>query len=438
MEITENLKKEIQRLYDNTAEDIHEVSFGYKYKNGIKTDQIGVVFGVDKKININDLSSDKVLPLTITVDGNTLITDVIEKPRFSLVTCYANESATPITSYQSTNINVTRLQAFSSNLLLPLQGGQQIIQYPTSWVDLGGGSYNFSVGTVGFFCIDNLDNKIVGVTNSHVLVSNRYITTERDIVAENINPYNIYENRLWVDGNIYRPGALVYNGGDASTTLAGQLKRYQPVYESQLNYSDVAIFYPNPAIISTASHQIWVPVGAPDYLINYYPFASKSEIDSLLISNPKIYSTGRTTGAKGYGLTSSCILRISGLGVTASVSENDLTTRPWGDCITYQYEDGSLWPAAPGDSGSALVADFNGVRKIIGLLFAGSNSYAIASRIDRVASEMNIRAWDGTYNTSTPSFNGILVDYNSDDANYPFIYRGGIKYYQAGFTTTAI
>ena len=48
------------------------------------------------------------------------------------------------------------------------------------------------------------------------------------------------------------------------------------------------------------------------------------------------------------------------------------------------------------DSGSALAAYIDGVWKIIGLCFAGSTYYGMACRIDNVAAQLNISAWDGT------------------------------------------
>ncbi len=54
------------------------------------------------------------------------------------------------------------------------------------------------------------------------------------------------------------------------------------------------------------------------------------------------------------------------------------------------------YPIYGGDSGSALAAQINGVWKIIGLVFAGSPYYGYANRIDQVAAQLNISAWDGT------------------------------------------
>ena len=58
------------------------------------------------------------------------------------------------------------------------------------------------------------------------------------------------------------------------------------------------------------------------------------------------------------------------------------------------------YPSAGGDSGSAILADIGGVLKIVGLLYGGTNisdvpTYTLCNRIDEVASQLNISAWDG-------------------------------------------
>jgi hypothetical protein len=77
-----------------------------------------------------------------------------------------------------------------------------------------------------------------------------------------------------------------------------------------------------------------------------------------------------------------------------------------------------------GDSGSALVADFSGTRKIVGIVFAGamlsgSTIYALENRIDKVAEQLSISAWTGNsvYFSSTGStelhrVNGLSSDIN--------------------------
>ena len=82
-------------------------------------------------------------------------------------------------------------------------------------------------------------------------------------------------------------------------------------------------------------------------------------------------------------------------------------------------------PIAKGDSGSALLADFNGTREIVGLVFAGQPVsttdptiiYGYANRIDDVVEQIGISAWTGnavsysdTGNTEQHIVSGLSTD----------------------------
>jgi hypothetical protein len=93
-----------------------------------------------------------------------------------------------------------------------------------------------------------------------------------------------------------------------------------------------------------------------------------------------------------------------------------------------------IYPIFPGDSGSALVANFGGVSKIIGLCFAGSPYYGFACRIDHVASELGIEEWDGT---SKPVVDPDTIDYItiSGENSIKTETCSGDTYWQVGATT---
>jgi hypothetical protein len=433
MQLTEELKKELEKLYRDTPDNIHGVSLGHKYKNGLKTGQIGIVFDVEMKFSESDLSDDQILPKTINAGDQEYITDVKETPRAEMLSCYCATTPCP------NDPNISRLQPANSGLaaLLPMRGGQEIIEFPTNWTPIAGGRYSIALGTLGFFCVDNIDNKIIGVTNSHVVCNRRSFASERDWSVENLDFYNTAEPRTWVDGVNYNPGALTANSGK-NTLVAQYIKRYQPVSISGYSYSDVALLAMVPSVISnTASYKVWQPIGTTDYT-GFLTFASTAEIDNLLTTNPRVYSTGRTTGPKGYTNTSTCRLRVTGVGVYSAVTGHEPPVSDWADLIAFNYEDGSAGAILGGDSGSALLADISGVRKIIGLCFAGNGTTGWASRIDRVAAEMNIRAWDGTYNTALPTIlSGVVTDLTSVKSSQASLVYGGKTYYQTGFTKTA-
>jgi len=96
-------------------------------------------------------------------------------------------------------------------------------------------------------------------------------------------------------------------------------------------------------------------------------------------------------------------------------------------------------PVYSGDSGSALIADFDGVRKIIGLVFAGGLRdgifyYGYACRIDRVAAELGIEAWDGTAKGYVdPASITYKTTYNG--SSNKILSCDGTNYWQVGLTT---
>jgi hypothetical protein len=606
-----NLDK-LEQLYQTTPDNIHQVGMGYKIKNGIETDEIVVVFGVEKKLDKSLLSPDQLLPSTVVIEGTEYKTDVIENKPAEFNICFANQSADPTNSYYSSNPWVTGLQ---TNLQQPLQGGFQITQWPTGFSsDPINPSITYrNVGTLGFFAIDSIDNRVVGVTNTHVLVKKWDFANERDLTAEKAAPYNIYQKQKnEVTGQEDIPSAIYEPGNAGSFVRLGYTKRYSPFSKTKTNYVDCSLVALTAGNITNKSYQVYQDA-LPAYE-DYMPFASTSQIDQLLNTKPEVYSTGRTTGPKGYKtagclwtLTYSCASSqiynlkynirfnrsvISGFmkverldnvtgkyydyhlnasppaigGVSGTIdlqqkdkitlycksSENlnnsDVTgwialadasgnlvtdivgvtcmplgsvdnfaqsyfavdfewsqstakwnqisnncglpcppTPPatpgsfdkekktvtwksglnlssiagtackmrikrikdtsnisgyiWSDLIVYEYAvhvANPDWPSAGGDSGSALIANFNGVWKIIGLCFAGNQVEGFACRIDRVADTMKIKAWLGTenpaYTTGTPSI--IVTETFGSSAGKPSISYNGEIYYQGGLTET--
>ena len=119
------------------------------------------------------------------------------------------------------------------------------------------------------------------------------------------------------------------------------------------------------------------------------------------------------------------------------------------DLIVYQYVDNSNFPAAGGDSGSALIADMDGqgTYKILGLVFAGNGGeinnpsagthVGLACRIDNVASIMNIRAWTSS---ETPDFSASTitehtVNYTDPNPEVLSTLVGSDTYWNAGLRT---
>ena len=433
-----NLKTKIQDLFDTTPDSINSVSYGRKYKSGSETNDLCIVFGVDKKKRIQDLSPEEILPSEIIIDGKKYLTDVIETTIPSLITCHSFNPGV-----NESDGNIQKLRG-NPQLLTPLKGGQQITKFPTDWTDSGliiNGvrQYYISVGTLGFFAVDNNDNKVVGVTNTHVAVSKLlYCNDQQNLEGFKIDPYNscLPDFAFPPNGTKYYPGQLSYDGLFNTNYITCQyIKRYKPFSTSNTNYVDAALLVMDPAHVNSESYKIHQADGVADYTA-YMPFATTAELDNLLSTDPTIYSTGRTTGPKGYGATTSCQLRITNINYSSPVRFGDVNV-PFADTIMFKYRDNSNYPAYGGDSGSAVVAVIGQVRKIIGLLFAANvvDKYGLIIRIDRIANDLNIRAWDSNYtlNTTLPTPEYRVAKVSLGYGGHDSVVIDGKKFYQAGF-----
>ena len=378
--------KKIEELYESTP-DYVGVGFGFKLTNREYTEEHAIIFTVEKKRPIEEIPEDELLPKEIEIDGVIYKTDVVEIGKVELMSCSSNvlnncyDWSSPF-SYEG-NIYGSNTPPGNRGFIRPLKGGISI----TSQNQLG------KVGTLGFIAVDNAKDALVGVTNNHVVVGNAFYTALR-----NSSPVNEYQD------SYYQPGEAGFQGNP--TYVVGEVVRYVPIHANVYNQVDGAL-------VTIASSSVTNAESFKQYGINYstvMPFATTAEIDSLLSTNPVLYSSGRTSGVKSGSLCSLAtfslnqILPINGYnldGTTTPVTFSKVIgfTRTSAECP---------FPIVPGDSGSALIANFNGVYKIIGLVFAGSTYYGFACRIDEVASQLNISAWDGTtknyFNTGSRQF----------------------------------
>lgn len=234
---------------------------------------------------------------------------------------------------------------------------------------------------------------MVGVSAAHIFTANN------SIIASEQNPTGTTFNV--VNNFITQPNEISNNG---MQNAIGIVKRYYPLSVSGYNAVDVALTTLNEADISPiVSYQQQGMTGWTSPLT----FATSEEINGILASSTNLFSSGRTTGPKGEG---NMKLRLNGSMITLSVPEylqgNQVNVN-FINCISFVASasttpNGNICPdpAAPGDSGSALVADINGTRKIIGLVFAsgsvsGQTYYGFANRIDEIANAIAIEPWTG-------------------------------------------
>jgi len=373
------------------------------------TDSDAVVFTVRKKRPLDEIPEEERIPNQIEFNGLTFDTDVEEGEYKFVEDCpsdFYDWATTP---------------PANRNKIRPIQGGISVTNYT---------KLSNYVGTLGFVGVDNQTNSLVGVSNNHVLIEDAFLTNERSTSGEKSS---IYENM------VTQPNE---SGNYGLQNAIGIVKKYVPLSgTSYYNSVDCALTTLNESDIDSTSYQQYGMTGWTQPLT----FASTSEIDNLLSTNPNLFSAGRTTGPKGEG---DMKLFVDSISTTISINYNKQgtsTTIYFEDCIRF-YASASTtptgfvctYPIAGGDSGSALVADFSGTRKIIGLVFAGSyfNGQVVrglANRIDKVAEQMDISPWTGgtvnysdTGNTQTYTVSGLSSE--------PYIVLSGNTYWQAGLT----
>ena len=429
--ITDEIKEIIKELFNATPSDVG-VGYGTKIKNGEMTNEESIIFFVPKKIPSHLIPENELLPdVEFTLSDRVLKTDVIEVGIIKTFACdpscytWSSPSTPPTNRLQHRPIKGGI--SISSKSKLPPPGGVSPVSSLLPW----GASV---MGTLGFIAVDTATQALVGVTNNHVVIRDASYTSQR-------NPSGLIENEydIIIGGSV--DPDLVYQTGEfnppGSTAMIGQVVRYVPISASGgVNRVDGALISveSSPVIdIAQSFKQFGLSANTP------YDFATTAEINNLLITNPMLFSSGRTTGVK-QGLP--CPLRTFTLGATLPVTPYNIqgtpTTITFTDIIGFvrPENDPSLatvcnWPIYPGDSGSALVADFSGTSKIVGLVFAGSEFYGYACRIDHVASELGIQSWDGTnkpYVDPTTITYITVPGFNSDITQV----SGGDTYWQVG------
>jgi hypothetical protein len=398
--------------------------YGKKITNGVETDELSIVFLVPKKLPLNEIPENKVLPKTIEIDNTTFNTDVIEfrqpEPYAACSTSYLTDS---YDWYDLFGPNGYFWYSYNSNTGVsyiaegtnppgpppgyvwsgpygqhippgnrasarPLKGGVSLTSYNNSGQNPDNNGYG-EVGTLGFIAVYTANQALVGVTNNHVVTSNAFITAQRDLGGMVQNEY---------DDKTYQPG----EGGALQPNEIGEVVRYVPIYTNVLNYVDGALVSISSSTVNNTTSMMQYGLTNPSSAL---PFATTQEIDGLLTTNipTAVYTTGRTSGVKG---TTGLELQITGLQATFSIGyRNSVPVSP-NPTLTYVNFGGIIkfnrlnsqcpYPIAPGDSGSALIANLNGTWKIIGLVFAGNKFDGFACRIDSVAASLGIEAWDGT------------------------------------------
>ena len=413
---TEEIKNKLNELYQNTP-DYVGVAYGYKTVQGIETSEKSIVFTVPKKKPLSEIPLEEHLPESVDINGVVYKTDIIEISEVVTMTdsVVCNDPSIDPSCYTWSPLG--SVSPSNRNTLRPLVGGISL----TSQNQLG------TVGTLGLIVVDSESQKLVGLTNNHVVVKDASYTNERNLSGVIVNEYK----------------DIAYQNGESSIpnigNVIGEVVRYVPIKsQPQLNTVDGAL-------VSLSANTLSNVESFKQLGINYLqpmPFATTNEINSLIVTPRTILSSGRTTGAK----TGNCGIKIKLLGATQNVGSYPLQgvgrTVTFNDLIVFtRLSETCNYPIYHGDSGSVLIADFNGTYKIIGLNFAGSSQvegsstdigqYGFACRIDNVAFELGIESWDGNSVNAITTVNKILTPNGSNNKT---IIVDGKTYWQVGLS----
>ncbi len=399
------IKQKVQDLFDLTPSYVG-VGFGTKYIQGIDTGDPCFFFMVPWKRPLSDLDVQDLLPSEIEVEGRIYPTDVVETK--GPVRFFACGSTTANNCY-----GWNQIAPSSQNRIRPIRGGIQMTTF----------NNRTSVGTLGFLALDVETQAIVGVTNNHVAVKNAFfasVRTQPIQLFQNETDDNAYQNRWWSDPNL----ALQNDIGD--------VVRYVPMFKSTANQVDGSLISINqPDFDPNISWQQFGLTGITSPL----PFATTAEIDSLT-GNTNVISSGRTTGAKQGVCSLTITSPFTAISVGTYPDQNGGFVVNFNRQIAFTRNDSQCgWPIAPGDSGSCLIAFVGGEYKIVGLNFAGSQAVGYANRIDEVAAQLSIQAWNG----GTPLFvrSKYLCTEPGLDSN-KILNFGSLPYWQVGIQQQAI
>jgi hypothetical protein len=428
MEISnDKLLEALQSFIDNKDQyDIVSISYGHRSKNNDYTNEKCICFGVKQKKSISELPPEKIIPSTITIDGVEFKTDVYVMPEVTAL----------LDSCQPSSVYELNRQKYR-----PLSGGISI-------GNNGGAGYT-SVGTLGTIVVDNVDNKLVGLTNLHVAAKHLdgdggtpFLLNYQTGGYSQINTF--FYSRSY--NSIYQTSVAFNDGGSQfynnPPDFIGTLKRGYPLnyYRNQFggivfgnfNYIDAAIINLKDSIISNDS---WRPIGAP--FNTSPPFATAAEIDTLTLSTP-LFRSGRTLGPIGYGTSCTAISTIftSTSIYVGGYMPFSLTDIPIEFTDAIGFTSNTIAVVSGGDSGSILYANLSGTWKIVGLIFAGAvdGSTGYACKINRVAQYLNVSYWDGLSGWSADPNPYTDIVLPNDPTYYTAVsaVTGGKVYYQLG------
>jgi hypothetical protein len=365
---TNNLLQSIENLkieYNNDS-----ICLGKKIKNGVVTDELSIVFFVDEKKPIENLTQSDLIPSRINVGGTILKTDVVESTTLNVHPCPTEFNSTCI-------FNPVPNRSY----IRPIKGGISIRKTTDG------------IGTLGFLAKHTETGALVGVTNLHVALKVHF--NANDLCKE---PPCTFDYNSLIE-QIYQPGES--SSYETDFYNLGRVMYCTLLYNTGSAEIDCCLVALKESVLSNSESfkQYGLSFTTPPV------FATTAELDSILTNNIPLAASGRSSGPKEGSLCGLKALYVNYSSMVNGYRKNNdgyVWGKRFANQIAYTRVDQDCPdPSIPGDSGSAVFGNFGGTWKVVGLNFAGGTmssgiDIGIFNRIDRVAALMGIEAWDGS------------------------------------------
>lgn len=319
--------------------------------------------------------------------------------------------------------------------------------------------HTYTECTLGFMAVEKATGYLVGVTIGNLLTSNPTITQDRldpaNVIRNTIDPGDYKFPFTFVYGEHKDIGTSTYQVGQTSTCNPLYLTPSSgPIVYNQVNAGFIYPFGYNPAVDATAAV---FPTNDKGFVGSWnlkqytytslqlsepMTFATTAELNAITTST-EIFIAGFDQLKKG-----DCGVQINSVSATYTFSfDGILGTFPFNNLLSFTRKNPECGnPVMGKDVGSTIAAYINGKWKIIGIVIGFDGSTGYGSRIDYIADQLQIEAWDG----SMKGFNNLQWN-DIFEAPSPVMFKtkpglnniksfeeNGVMYKQIGTTTSIL
>ena len=327
----------------------------------------------------------------------------------------------------NTNYCVSRTLESTASGILYMGYPLSIVLHPVSIIDWYDQPYTECV--LSFIAVQKSTDTLVVVTVGDLLTPNPTIASERTDLQNTVT--TIY------DGFNLDYYFSYYNGSRDYGGFIGTLAAYNPLYKTPVsgpvvyNQVNAGFIYPDgykgsgtsqtteiystadPSQLLAVSWQNSYGMSPVSYPLFSEPptFATTAEVDAITTTT-EIMILGYEQLKQG-----DCGVKIDSVNTSYTFSLSGITgTFPFNHLLSFTRIDPACGnPVMEKDKGGTILAFINDTWKIIGIVIGFNGATGYGSRIDYIADQLGIEAWDGSLKAVTNTF----INSPEDDVN-PF------------------